>query len=375
MNEYYLHFIWKLKRLPLHQMKLVDGKVFRLLDAGAYNEFENGPDFQNGAIEFDNLKWFGAIEIHINSSDWYLHKHHFDKRYDAVILHVVYNHDKEIIQNGRILPTLELKNWIDKAHFKKYQNLQEISSISCKNQFDSIPSIYFENMKTRAMISRLERKAKAVTELSNSESDLLLLFIARSFGANVNQEPFIQLAQRVSWDLKLKLTKKEFVNYVLELAFSDTSLLSYQWSTKGNRYVSSAQKRVREFAEFVFEFNPNFEFWNRQTSEIHTFFTNHFLELGWKKEKMLLKNLFLNAIVPFLFSIGRSKNDLELEDKAIELLMLIDKEENTIVRKWKEVGVSCKNAFDSQAVLEIYQQFCIKKQCLNCTVGIKLLNQ
>jgi hypothetical protein len=55
--------------------------------------------------------------------------------------------------------------------------------------------------------------------------------------------------------------------------------------------------------------------------------------------------------------------------------MLIDKEENTIVRKWKEVGVSCKNAFDSQAVLEIYQQFCIKKQCLNCTVGIKLLNQ
>ena len=91
MNEYYLHFIWKLKRLPLHQMKLVDGKVFRLLDAGAYNEFENGPDFQNGAIEFDNLKWFGAIEIHVNSSDWYLHKHHFDKRYDAVILHVVYN--------------------------------------------------------------------------------------------------------------------------------------------------------------------------------------------------------------------------------------------------------------------------------------------
>ncbi|NBR13564.1 MAG: hypothetical protein EBU01_03155 [Crocinitomicaceae bacterium] len=99
------------------------------------------------------------------------------------------------------------------------------------------------------------------------------------------------------------------------------------------------------------------------------------MELGWKKEKMLLKNLFINAIVPFLFSIGRSKNDLELEDKAIELLMLIDKEENTIVRKWKEVGVSCKNAFDSQAVLEIYQQFCIKKQCLNCTVGIKLLNQ
>ena len=285
------------------------------------------------------------------------------------------NHDKEIIQNGRILPTLELKNWIDKAHFKKYQNLQEISFISCKNQFDSIPSIYFENMKTRAMISRLERKAKAVTELSNSESDLLLLFIARSFGANVNQEPFIQLAQRVSRELKLKLTKKDFVNYVFELAFSDTSLLSYQWSTKGNRYVSSAQKRVREFAEFVFEFNPNFEFWNRQTSEIHKFFTNHFLELGWKKEKMLLKNLFINAIVPFLFSIGRSKNDLELEDKAIELLMLIDKEENTIVRKWKEVGVSCKNAFDSQAVLEIYQQFCIKKQCLNCTVGIKLLNQ
>lgn len=375
MNEYYLHFIWKLKRLPFHQMKLVDEKDFRLIDSGSHNEFENGPDFQNGAIELENLKWFGAIEIHVNSSDWYAHKHHFDKRYDAVILHVVYNHDKVIIQNGRILPTLELKNWIDKAHFKKYQTLRKISSISCKNQFDSIPSIYFENMKTRAMISRLERKTKSITELTNSESDSLLLFIAHSFGANVNQEPFIQLAQRIPSDLKLKLTKEEFVNYVLELSFSNSSLLSSQWSTKGNRFVSSASKRVREFAEFVYEFNFHLEFWDNETHEIVTFFRNIFLELGWKKEKMLLKNIFINAIVPFLFTLGRFRNNSNLEDKALNLLMMIDTEEHGITRKWKEVGVSCKNAFDSQAVLEIYQQFCTKKQCLNCTVGIKLLNQ
>lgn len=372
MNEYYLHFIWKLKRLPLHQIRLVDGREFRLIDSGTYNEFENGPDFQNASIELDKLMWFGAIEMHVNASDWYLHRHHFDKRYDNVILHVVFNNDREIYQNERLLPTIELKNWIDEAHFRKYQYLKNESSIPCKNQLVSVPKEYFENMKTRAMLLRLERKMETKGSDQNS---LLLLFIARSFGANVNQEPFEQLAQSIQWNFREQLTKEEFKSYVLELAFSDTSLLSHQWSTKGNRFVSNANKRVSEFASFTYDLDSKFEFSKWSTQEILSFFKNKFELLGLKKEKMLLKNLFINAIVPFLFTIGRSKNDLELEDKAIDLLMSIDKEENTIVRKWKELGISCKNAFDSQAVLEIYKQFCSRKQCLNCTVGIKLLNQ
>jgi hypothetical protein len=112
-----------MKRLPIHQMELIDGKKFNLLDFGSYNEFENGPDFKNGSIVLDELTWFGSIEMHVNASDWYKHKHHTDPNYNNVILHVVYNADSEVIQNGRILPTIELKNRIDKDHYRQYQFL------------------------------------------------------------------------------------------------------------------------------------------------------------------------------------------------------------------------------------------------------------
>jgi hypothetical protein len=63
-----------------------------------------------------------------------------------------------------------------------------------------------------------------------------------------------------------------------------------------------------------------------------------------------------------------------LQEQAITLLNILPAESNVFVKKWKNIKVNSKSSFDSQAALEIYQQFCTRKQCLNCTVGIKILN-
>ena len=42
------------------------------------------------------MLWFGDVEIHLKSSEWYAHRHHEDEYYDAVILHVVYEEDVEV---------------------------------------------------------------------------------------------------------------------------------------------------------------------------------------------------------------------------------------------------------------------------------------
>lgn len=376
MNELYLHYLWKLKRLPFHQMNLVDGREFSIKDFGSYNEFENGPDFKDGSIELDQLTWFGSIEMHVNASDWYKHKHHFDANYDNVILHVVYNADCEVIQNGRVLPTLELKDWIDTSHFKQYQFLQKNKAkIPCESHFHSIPNAYWENMKNRAIINRLTRKAAyfhvdSATNLSN----VFLQFVARAFGSNTNQQPFEQLLNSIDWETLHEFSLDEFVSRMNFLAFSDESHLRIQWKTKGFRSSSNVPKRVEQFAVFIFNYEFDSNWFSLNPTELIRFFEHSFKQNGIY-DKLLFSNFIINAVVPFLFGISTDvSSKINFQDQAISLLKMLPAETNVFVKNWKNIKVDSKSAFDSQAALEIYQQFCNRKQCLNCTVGIKILN-
>jgi hypothetical protein len=376
MNELYLHYLWKMKRLPIHQMKLVDDRNFSLLDFGSYNEFENGPDFKDGSIILDELTWFGSIEIHVNASDWYKHKHQIDPNYDNVILHVVYNADCDVIQNGRILPTLELKSWIDLNHFKQYQFLQKNkSSIPCESLFHSHPIEYWENMKNRAIINRLTRKAAYFHKsLDDNLKSVFLQFIARAFGSNLNQQPFEQLLNSIDWETIHEFSLDEFVSRLNFLAFSDESHLGIQWKTKGFHSVSNVPKRVEQFAVFLYNFEfKTIEFQLKEEiiiEKLAVFFKHYGIY-----EKSLFTNVLINAVVPYLF--GRQEildPTINFQDQAIAILKQLPTESNVFVKKWKNMNVISKTAYDSQAALEIYQQFCTRKQCLNCTVGIKILN-
>ena len=106
MTEDYLHFLWNNKRILAPDLTLVNGNALTVLSFGNYNKYLKGPDFNFAAIELDGIKFYGPIEIHVKSSDWYAHKHHLDSNYNSVILHVVYEHDKEVVQDGRHLPVL-----------------------------------------------------------------------------------------------------------------------------------------------------------------------------------------------------------------------------------------------------------------------------
>jgi hypothetical protein len=60
-------------------------------------------------------------------------------------------------------------------------------------------------------------------------------------------------------------------------------------------------------------------------------------------------------------------------DNAVELLQQLPAEQNKITRTWNELGLKVKTAFDSQSLIELYNNFCQKRQCLNCSVGISIL--
>ncbi len=81
-------------------------------------------------------------------------------------------------------------------------------------------------------------------------------------------------------------------------------------------------------------------------------------------------SILINVFVPYLFSL----DDEKYVEKAIEILENLPKEKNNVVQKMINFGFSVNNSFQSQAVLEIYTQFCLKKYCLKCSIGAKILN-
>ena len=107
MKEELLHFIWQSKMLMRQPLKTINGEILYIVQTGTLNS-DAGPDFFNAKVKIENTLWAGNIEIHLKSSDWKSHHHQTDKKYNNVILHVVYHHDMEIFyDNGKPIPCLD----------------------------------------------------------------------------------------------------------------------------------------------------------------------------------------------------------------------------------------------------------------------------
>lgn len=369
MNEYYLHYIWKMGRLPFHQLQLTDGTPISILQRGEYNELFNGPDFQNALISNEGIQWAGPVEMHVKSSDWYKHLHHLDKNYDNVVLHVVLEHDKEIIQNGRQLPTLELKSFIDWKHVEKYNRMQLNTGKLpiCASFLKDIDFAYIKNMIDRAINKRMNRKASLFNE---EDSHLTFLyFIAQAFGSNYNKEAFVMLLRLVH-EKRFELDQRLFVNTVLSIAFDAQNEGIFSWRKRGFRPVSNIEKRIEQFAKLIFTWDDSFleEIKGPNAKQV---LTDWFIRAAIKDD-FLQQQILINAFAPFKHKMEQ----VEMSGQsAFELLESLKPENNAVMRLWKEVGVVPKNALESQGLLEIYQQFCKNKCCLSCSIGMKILNR
>ena len=165
MKEDFLHYVWQYKKFDFSNLKTSNGDLLLILNSGQYLQL-SGPDFFNAQIILNEQKWAGNIEIHVKSSDWYLHQHEKDAAYDSVILHVVWEHDTEIaLKDGTILPTLVLQEKVPAHLFNNYQNLvSAVSTFPCENQLKEIDEFVVNGFLSRVLVERLSEKSLAVEE-------------------------------------------------------------------------------------------------------------------------------------------------------------------------------------------------------------------
>ena len=151
--------MWQFKKFDIANFKTTKGESIQILNSGHYLQLA-GPDFFKAQLMIGNQKWAGNVEIHLKSSDWYVHNHEKDSNYDSVILHVVWEHDVPIFRKDNSeIPTLELKEYVALSDLHKYQSLvSQKSWIYCENEIRNVDDFIFKNWQERLFFERLERK-------------------------------------------------------------------------------------------------------------------------------------------------------------------------------------------------------------------------
>ena len=264
MTEDFLHYLWRYKLFNTSILETTNKQTIFIKKGGVHNKNE-GPDFLNAHLEIDNQLWVGNVEIHIKSSDWYLHKHEEDVNYDAVILHVVWEHDVDIyMKNSKPLPTLELKKFVNESLLKNYNSLiyQKQNWIPCENQITSIDDFLWNNWLERLYFDRLERKAQIIKEfLQHTKYDFeatAFLLLAKNFGLKINGDAFLQMAKSIDFSVVRKVRSDE--QQLMALFFGQAGFLeediqdTYHKNLKDNYVYLKHKYRLKPISRNLFQF-------------------------------------------------------------------------------------------------------------------------
>jgi len=423
MNEDFLQYVWRYKMFSKVDFKTTDNAHLSIIKSGLHNK-NAGPDFLNAQLKIDGQTWIGNVEMHLKASDWYLHNHEKDLNYDAVILHVVWENDVDIyMKNNKPIPTLVLKNLIDETVLNNYKNLflAPTNWLPCKNAISTVDKFIFNNWKERLFFDRLERKSVEINVLLQQENNnfeaVLFQLLIKNFGLKVNGNSFLRLAQSVDYSVIKKLSfhtnqlaallfgqagfleeetedeyqkelRKEYdylkhkfkLNHIPKNEFSFFRMRPNNFPTiRIAQLVSLFKKHQNLFSKLIAIDNLK-EFYELFTIVVNPFWQTHynFESISKKSPKKITTSfvdlLIINTIIPLKFLFQKSRGEVD-EEFFLVLLKKMKPEKNNIISKFSEIGVSSKNAFDTQALLELKNNYCAPKRCLECAIGNAILKR
>lgn len=402
-------------------LKTVNQEVIKINTVGTHN-FNAGPDFFNAKLSIGEQLWAGNVEIHIKSSDWFLHNHEQDKAYDNVILHVVWEHNTEVFrQDNSVIPTLELKAYIPSEALANYNKLFNANQnwINCETDFAGVDNFTISHWLERLYFERLERKSKDVfTLLETSKTNweaVLFKMLAKSFGLKVNGDAFLSVAN--SFDFSI-LRKSQSKLYIIEaLLFGQSRLLEATVEdpyhvTLQNEYQFLKQKFSLDNSLVVspsfFRLRPsNFPtirlsqlanvYYNHQNlfskviaapsiEDIYRLFSvatsefwmSHYTFSKATKtskksiSKAFINLLIINTIIPLKFSYAKFQGK-SIDADILNIIEQLPSEKNNIIDKFNALKKVSTQALQSQALLQLKNEYCDKNKCLKCAIGNKLL--
>ncbi|MFD1604231.1 DUF2851 family protein [Flavobacterium artemisiae] len=420
MREDFIHYLWRFKKFDTTNLRTTQNEQIVIIKTGDYLEL-SGPDFFNAQMIIGEQKWAGNVEIHSRASDWYSHFHENDKAYENVILHVVWENDSTIFRmNNTEIPVLVLKDYVSEEIIASYNSLYETKSwIFCEKELSQIDDFIFKNWQERLFFERLVRKSQFVNELlldlNNDWEAVLFCLLAKNFGLNTNGNSFLQIAKAIPFSVIRKesfeienlealllgtagLLEKDYEDvYCIDLKIRYYYLIdkykisqshvdaveffkhrpdnfpTIRLSQLANLYHSQQNlfsKMIRlNSAQSVYDlikisassyWQTHYQF-DKESSFKSKFLSKSFLDL-----------IIINTIIPIQFAYSNRIGE-SISENLISFMMGVGSEKNAILDKFESFGISSENAFESQSLLELKNEYCNKKSCLKCAIGMNLL--
>lgn len=423
IQEAFLYFLWKYQYFNTKNLTTTLGESVSVESIGIRNGFA-GPDFKESRVTINGMQWAGAVEMHVRSSDWFRHGHQHDANYENVVLHVVWEDDKAIsLADGSIIPTIELQGLVKPEVLRRYRNMVESrSKIPCDQSLKQVKAITRLSMVERVLVSRIQEKASVFTQLletnQNDWEETAYQWLIRGFGFKTNADNMQALA--VSLPLKVLQKHRNQQHQIEALLFGQAGFLDVEikadypaglkkeylflkskyglknkvhynsWHFTKVRPNNYPTVRLAQLAGLITKFPHIFSFFS-EISDFSSFmkdlevkqsayWTRHYaIDKPSKRligvlSKATRENLIINTTVPFLAAFAKARDNQAYMEKALNLLAGIPAERNHITDLWQRHGWNVSSAFDSQGLIQLYNQFCTQKRCVECSIGLALID-
>ncbi len=423
MNEDFLHYVWKFQKYVSDNLTTHLGETLQILSTGGHN-YNAGPDFLIAKIRIGSQVWIGNVEIHLSSSQWYQHGHEEDPNYDNVILHVVWDHDTEVYRkNGEAIPVLELRERVYPQLLNNYNKLLKSKDrwIPCEPDFGSVEEILMKNWMDRLFFERLEAKAaiieKELEYSANHWDKVFFKMLCKSFGLKVNGDSFLSLAQSLDYDVVRKcseapVTLEALFMGQLKMLDDDKYCRYFEQLQETYIYLKVKYKLTNEGVvspEFFRLRPPNFptirlsqlasllsahpDLFSKlmdsdslegmrsffSVSATHYWDTHYNFEVTSSTRKKSLSPRFIdllliNTVIPMKYCYAKYYGK-DISEALITWASTIKAEKNTIVKKYRSLRDMEDNALQSQALLQLKNNYCDFYKCMHCEVGNTLLKK
>jgi hypothetical protein len=305
IHEKFLSEIWKKQNFS-NNLFTKDGQKIEIIDYGLENNELGGPDFKNARIKIGNLTYSGDVEIDSYHSDWKMHGHNINKKYNKVILHAV-------LENETYQP------FVFTQEGRKIQSICLQTSL-CNDLRKSIQEAIISEREKRNTKLRCDE----LNQLMDSNEKLDLLF---ELGVN---------------RFKLKCTR--MYERLKEISY----LKSLQLKEPVIKYTPDEKFYNKKFTEQDF---IEQEIWHQLIYE------STFEALGYSKNKDIMFNLAKSVPVSYLRKFA-NENDFELIIESLlfnvsglipDVTKLPDEETIEYVRALKEIWANLKFKYDGKS--------------------------